>query len=285
MTLDVYDIHPHVISDDTQRYPPNPLRGRQSEWSKERPLTFEEMVVQMDAAGVAKAAIVQASTFYGFDNAYLADSIATAPERFTGVCSIDVFAADAIRTLEGWMRRGMTGLRLFTGGSNLPVDASWLDDPKSFPVWEFAGEIKLPICIQTTPVGLPQVRTLLEKFPQVDVIIDHVARPKLEDGPPYLAARSLFDLAAFPNLFLKITPRTFALAQSGKSTPDAFFGQLVAEFGANRIAFGSNLPANEGTLVEVVAEARRCLASLTEADRAMILSGTARRLYPALNSA
>lgn len=284
MTLEIFDIHPHVISDDTERYPPKPVRGKQSEWSKERPLTFEELVSQMDEAGVAKAAIVQSSTFYGFNNAYLADSIATNPSRFTGVCSIDVLATDAIQVLKGWMRRGMTGLRLFTGGSNLPIDASWLDDPRSFPVWEFAADEGLSICIQTSPVGLPQVRNLLERFPKTNVVLDHVARPKLDDGPPYRDAQSLFDLAIFPNLFLKITPRTFALSQTGKSTPEAFFGALVSAFGADHIAFGSNLPANEGTMVEVVAEARRCLASLAEADRAMILSGTAKRLYPALDS-
>ena len=96
MTLEIFDIHPHVISDDTGRYPPNPVRGKQSEWSKERPLTFEELVGQMNEAGVAKAAIVQSSTFYGFNNSYLADSIATTPSRFTGVCPSDRVAPEAI---------------------------------------------------------------------------------------------------------------------------------------------------------------------------------------------
>src|SRR5258706_5019600 len=60
VTLEAVDIHPHIIATDMGRYPPAPLRGQQSDWSKQRPQTFEQLIAQMDDAGVAKAAIVQA---------------------------------------------------------------------------------------------------------------------------------------------------------------------------------------------------------------------------------
>ena len=85
----IIDVHPHVIASDTKRYPLSPLSGRQSDWSRERPVDFERMIAAMDEAGVAKAALVQASTCYGYDNAYLADAVAARPERFTGVFSVD----------------------------------------------------------------------------------------------------------------------------------------------------------------------------------------------------
>lgn len=282
MALEIIDTHPHIIAKDVHRYPPAPIRGQQSDWSRDRPLTFEGLIAQMDAAGVAKAAIVQASTYYGFDNSYVADCVATDPRRFTGVYSVDVFASDAIAVIDGWMRRGLGGLRLFTAGSVHAVDADWLDDPKTFPVWDSAAEKGLSICIQTTSVALPKVRNLLGRFPRTNVILDHLARPKLDDGPPYAAAKELFDLASFRNLYLKISPRTFALSKSGKSKPEAFFPALVKTFGADHILFGSNLPANEGTMSDLVGEAHECLASLSEADRAMIFSGTAKHLYSAL---
>ena len=37
----VIDIHPHVIAADTKRYPLSPLSGRQSDWSRERPVDSE----------------------------------------------------------------------------------------------------------------------------------------------------------------------------------------------------------------------------------------------------
>ena len=75
----IVDIHPHIISPDTKRYPATPLFGIQSDWSKERKATDEEMIAAMDEAGVAKTAIVHASTFYGFDNSLVADAVATFP--------------------------------------------------------------------------------------------------------------------------------------------------------------------------------------------------------------
>ena len=282
MTFEIVDIHPHIISGDSERYPPAPLRGKQSEWSRDRPQSFEQLVAEMDEAGVAKAAIVQASTYYGFDNSYVADSIARDPLRFTGVCTINVFAPDAIQVLQGWMGRGFGGLRIFTGGATHANNEGLLEDPRSFPVWEYAGDNAIPIAVQTGPAGLPKVRDLLQQFPRTKVVLDHIGRPVLEDGPPYEAARSLFELAEFSNLFLKLTPRSMALSRTGKSTPAAFFDALVAAFGADHIAYGSNLPANEGPMKTLIDDARSCLSSLAEADQAMILGGTAKSLYPML---
>jgi L-fuconolactonase len=61
----VIDIHPHVVSPDTKRYPLAPLGGKQSTWSRERPTTYQALLQAMDDAGVDKAAIVQTSTAYG----------------------------------------------------------------------------------------------------------------------------------------------------------------------------------------------------------------------------
>jgi predicted TIM-barrel fold metal-dependent hydrolase len=282
MALDIVDIHPHIISDDPERYPTAPLRGKHSVWSQERPQTFEQLVAEMDKAGVTKAAIVQASTNYGTDNSYVADSVAKDPKRFTGVCTIDTLAPDAVAVLESWRARGFSGLRIFTGGATHGADETLLGNPLSFPVWEHAATIDLPICVQTNPDGLHKVVALLERFPNTKTILDHIGRPKLEDGPPYRDAKSLFDLAKYPNLYLKLTPRSFALSKTGKSTPEAFFGALVAAFGANRIAYGSNLPANEGPMTALIAEALDGLSSLSEVDQALIMGGTAKTLYPSL---
>jgi predicted TIM-barrel fold metal-dependent hydrolase len=109
-----------------------------------------------------------------------------------------------------------------------------------------------------------------------------MARPEIEDGPPYAKAASLFALARHPNLLLKLTTHNMREAKKGKATPQSFFSRVVAEFGAARIAWGSNYPASEGTLPELLAEARAALAHLPAADRDWIFSRTARSFYPAL---
>ncbi len=149
------------------------------------------MVAAMDEAGVDKAALVHASTAYGYDNTYVAEAVAAHPKRFAGVFSVDVLAPDAVAKIEYWMQRGLTGLRLFTTGSTMRGQATWFDDPRTYPAWEYAGEVGLPVCMQMTPQGFPQLRELMRRFPEVRIILDHLARPQVVDGPPYAADREL----------------------------------------------------------------------------------------------
>jgi predicted TIM-barrel fold metal-dependent hydrolase len=278
----IVDIHPHVIATDTARYPLNPLGGTQSAWSRERPTTYAMLVAAMDEAGVDRAAIVQASTAYGYDNSYVAEAVAAYPKRFTGVFSVDVLAPDAGAKMRHWMQRGLTGLRLFTTGSTMPGQATWFSDPRTYPAWEHAAEIGLPVCMQMTPEGFPQLRELMRRFPKVRIILDHLARPQLLDGPPYAADRDFFAFAENPNVYLKVTPLNYMPATWGKATPESFFGKLVAEFGARRIAWGSNFPATAVTLKDNLAQARKALASLGAADQEWIFGRTAQALYPTL---
>ena len=120
-------------------------------------MSVEQLIVEQDRAGIRKAALVQASTCYGHDNSYVADAVEAYPERFTGVFSCDILAPDACETMAHWMARGLTGLRLFTTGSTMPGQAGWLDDPRSFPAWRKAEETGLPVCLQMTAEGIPQL--------------------------------------------------------------------------------------------------------------------------------
>jgi len=278
----IIDIHPHIIAVDTHRYPRAPLGGHQSAWSQQRPVSVEQLIAEQDRAGIRKAALVQASTCYGHDNSYVADAVAAYPQRFTGVFSCDILAPDARETMACWMSRGLTGLRLFTTGSTMPGQAGWLDDPRSFPAWSKAEETGLPVCLQMTAEGIPQIEIVLRRFARVRIILDHLARPVQDDGPPYRAADSLWRLATFPGVYVKVTERNFIGATKGKATPETFFGRLVSAFGAERIAWGSNFPASERSLSELLALAQNSLRFLPDSDREWIFSRTAQRLYPAL---
>jgi predicted TIM-barrel fold metal-dependent hydrolase len=282
VTVPIIDIHPHIIAVDEYRYPRAPLGGHQSAWSQKRPVSVEQLIVEQDRAGIRKAALVQASTCYGHDNSYVADAVEAFPERFTGVFSCDVLAPDACETMSHWMARGLTGLRLFTTGSTMPGQAGWLDDPRSFPAWRKAESTGLPVCLQMTAEGIPQLENVLQRFPGLRVILDHLARPVQEDGPPFKAADSLWGLARFPGVYVKVTERNLVGATAGKATAETFFGRLVAEFSASRIAWGSNFPASERSLPELLALAQDALRFLTEPNREWIFSRTAQTLYPAL---
>lgn len=279
----VIDIHPHVISPDTDRYPLDPIGGMQSNWSVKHPLTHDQLVADMDKAGVFKAAIVQASTVYGHNNTYVAEAVAAHPERFTGVFSADILADDAISTIEHWRGRGLTAIRLFTAGTTIEGQANWLNDTKSYQAWDYCAETNLPVCVQMRPLGIPLLTDVIEKFPKLRIIVDHFARSTFDDGPPYRDADSLWTLSKFKGVHLKLTHRALEAATKGKSDNKAFFDHLLNFFPADRIAWGSNYPAVGRPLGDVLADARRAVSHLPESDQRYLFSDTAKTLFPSLN--
>lgn len=284
MTATLIDIHPHIISHDTARYPVTPIGGKQSDWSKERSVTMEELILAMDEAGVAKAAIVHSSTTYGFNNAYLADSIAEHPGRFAGVFSVDITQSDAPERMRYWHGRGMAGLRIYARGSTMAKEWLAIDDPATMPAWECAAELGISVAsnLNARDGGLDQIRTILQRFPTVPLIIEHFGRPSIADGPPYAAAKAYFDLADFPNMHLKFTRSGLDSMIKGEATPESFMAKVVSVFGAERIAWGSNFPSAPGSFAQIIESARAACRDLSDHDRRWIFGGTAQKLYPTL---
>jgi L-fuconolactonase len=284
MPSHIVDIHPHIVSRDTVRYPVTPIGGKQSDWSKERSVTLEELVDAMDGAGVDKAAIVHSSTTYGFNNDYVVDAVAAFPKRFTGVFSVNVTEPDAAARMRYWYGKGMTGMRIFARGST--IKEAWLaiDDPITFPAWECAGELGISVAtnVHGTGAGLAQLKSILTRFPRVRLIIDHLGRPPVEDGPPYAAAKDYFSLADYRNCHLKLTPSALKAVLVGKATADTLIPKLVEVFAANRIAWGSNYPASPGSMKDIVEASKLTLRALSDADRSFIFAKTAQQLYPVL---
>lgn len=283
MSSKLIDIHPHIVSRDTERYPVTPLGGKRSEWSKERSVTFEEFVAATREAGVDKAAIVHSSTTYGFNNQYVVDSIAADPKRFTGVFSVNVTQPDAAERMRYWYGKGMTGMRIYARGSTIKEAWLALDDPATLPAWECASELGISVAtnMHATGPGLEQIRRILQRYPKVPLIVDHLGRPHVDDGPPYEAAKDYFGLAEFPNLYLKLTVSGLGSIMKGKAD-DTLIPKIVSVFGANRIAWGSNYPSSPGTLREIVAASEAAVRNVSAADKAWIFAKTAQRLYPAL---
>jgi len=286
LDVPVVDSHSHVIADDSIRYPLAPMGGKQSDWSKERPVNGAGMAQAMKDAGVAKSILVQASTCYGHDNSYTLDCVKANTAQFVGVFSVDTLQPDAVAQVKHWKKAGMSGMRVFIAGHTAAADHSVrLDDPRSFPVWDYISQHKIPMCVQLRADGLPQLETLLKQFPKAIVLLDHFARPLLEEGAPYVQAASLFALAQYENLNFKFTTHNVRESKEGKSTQAAFAKAVVGAFGAHRIAWGSNFPASAGGLTQHLQEALEATASLTLEEQRWIFSGTAHALYPDLNKA
>lgn len=108
------DAHVHVWTLDPERYPWQPILGHVPVPTK--PATIEALLGQMDSSGVTHALLVQPSV-YGWNNAYLCDTLTRYAGRCVGVCLVDPRSGRAGDDLLYWCReRGCRGLRVNTIG-------------------------------------------------------------------------------------------------------------------------------------------------------------------------
>jgi predicted TIM-barrel fold metal-dependent hydrolase len=281
----IFDCHLRVVSDDHERYPHDDFFGHKPPWIVERPKTTEQMLAEMDEAGIEKAILVSSPIVYGFDNTYTADSVDRHPDRFGSTCAINVRDADAAAQLRHWIvDRRMNGLRIFTSGGTMPEDSDWLADPQTYPAWETARELGISVSITMKPGGYPQFVQLAQRFSSVPIIMDHLCSPPFDDGPPFRRADPFFALADLPNVYLKLTARNLTDLAALPGVTQPFVQRLVDVWGADRIIWGSNYPRTEGPLAALVQFSLRELAFLPESQRAAIFGGTASQLYPVLTA-
>jgi predicted TIM-barrel fold metal-dependent hydrolase len=274
----IVDTHVHVIADDQAKYPRTSAAAR-TEWVRD---TSAETVLELNrAAGIDRTVLVQAYGAYAYDNRYAADCATRYPRQFVGVCIVDPLRPDAPEQLSHWVaERGMRGVRLFT---RTEPESTWLDDPRTFPLWERAASLKVPVCVITAFDQVPRLQAGLERFPEVSLALDHLGLPRLDDGPPYAATSPLFDLARFPNLYLKFSTVSIYAASKGRSRASDFFRRLLDRFGPQRMMWGSNFPAtHDRSLKEQLELALDALSFTTEDDRRWIFGESALTLWPAL---
>ena len=154
-----------------------------------------------------------------------------------------------------------------------------IDDPAIDACYGLAADLGIAVVSNVTIDKFEQLENVLKRFPQTRHVVDHLGGADFSNG--FDATKPLFDLAKYPNLYLKVSSRNFTKARD-EGNADTVFPRLVAEFGANRLAWASNYPANKGTLGDLLALAREGLHSVGQGDRDWVLGKTALELYPVL---
>jgi L-fuconolactonase len=285
----IVDTHVHVFTDDRKKYPqirdtaragsiPSITQIGQTAW----PLTTaENLIVQMDAAGIDKATLVQAYFVYEYDNRYTIDSARAYPSRFTSVAVLDPMDPRSPDELSRLVEQeGVAGLRFMRG--RLP--ASSLGEPATFPLWARLQSMKIPLAVNDRIGEIPKIRKAMERYPDVMVAFEHAWGHKVGAPPSYDVLEPLFAFASNPNVYIKTAINNIAAAREGGGTPRQLYEKLVSVFGATRIMWSSNYPAHPkfGSVKERLDIAKHELAFLSAEDQAWIFGKSALAFYPSL---
>ncbi len=272
----IIESHCHIMAGDQRKYPrelgPNPAA-----WVRD--LTGEDFLQLMDGAGIDRAILVQAFGAYRYDNSYVADVAARYPDRFAAVCIVDVLKPDAADQLSHWVKdRGVKGLRVVTWTE----PETMLDDPRINPLWRRASDLRIPVCVLTNFHQLSRLAKVLERFPELNLALDHLGLPRLDDGPDFADEQPLFHLARFPTFYGKFSSWTIAAAaKNGPRGGAEFFRRLIDTFGAHRLMWGSNFPAsNDRSYQGFVQFANEQLGFLFPDEKRWVFGESALRLWP-----
>ena len=234
-----------------------------------------------DASGVAGAILVQAA--HSVAETERAIALAAANPRIVGVVGwADLHAeslADDVARLAAHPQ--LVGIRPLPPGT---FGADWLSDPRSERGLVTLGAAGVTVDMLVKWPGLAQARQLLERLPQVRVVLNHCGRPDTMTGLLEPWASDLKALARATGATIKLSG---LIERAGiewtKESLRPYVETVIEAFGPSRVMFATNWPVLEigGTYEGWVAVLRAILddIGLSAADRDELFYGTACRAY------
>ena len=163
------------------------------------------------------------------------------------------------------------------------ADEQWMLRPavkKSF------GELQEKnVCFDflTHPKHLPYALQILDEFPELRTVINHISKPPIRDGITDPWAGLIEEAAAHDNVFCKLSGMiTEADHKTWKPEDLApYIKHILKVFGPDRCMFGSDWPVCllAGTYDDVIQALEKNISGLSNQAREDIFSGTASRFY------
>lgn len=236
----------------------------------------ETLISLMKANGVSRTVIIQV-IHYRYDNRYLSSVLKRYPDLFRGVCRVDPLDPAAPDHLSKLTEEGFRGVRLSPSGN---ASGDWFHGPLMPPLWQRCQALKVPMTVLAPITRMPEVAALLEKLPDLTVVIDHMADCPI-DKPAEL--EKLIALKRYPKVFVKIS-HTWSISKQPYPWLDAqeYVKRLHAEFGPQRLMWATDWPIveNVSTYERAVTVVRDEMKFLNAEDKNWMMNKTIERVWP-----
>jgi len=289
--VQIIDSQVHIVDADRPERPWDPnfgsaagkaMAATRAHFTKGAAVTTDlQMLEAMDRVGV-DAALLVATSHYGWDNSYSVEAAEKAPTRFAVIGRVDPASPDVEDQVAAWRRNpAAVGLRILvlSDAHRDQLQSGYFDR-----LLRAARQHSLPMTV--FPAGyLPAMADAIARFPDLQWVIDHlgIAQPPLmtPDAPRFQRLPELLTLARFPNVAVKISAIP-ALSMEEFPFLDLwpFLGRLMDSFSLDRMMWGSDWTRVESLFS--YAEGLRYLKDsdrLSSAEKEKILGGTLRRIF------
>jgi L-fuconolactonase len=245
-----------------------------------RDFTLSDLRALLAAANIEATVLVQAAPTVA-ETRFLLDVARESGGLVQGVVGwVDLAAADAIETLRTLSNDAL--LKSIRPMLQDLDDPDWIVRPEVQPALAALPQLKLRFDALVKPRELKSLLRMLERHPELAVVIDHCAKPEIEADRWQPWADDLAAIARHSWAHCKLSG---LVNEAGKAwTVDRLrrYSDHVLEcFGAERILWGSDWPVVTlaATYAEWNAAAEALLAGISAPDKERIFGDNARRFY------
>lgn len=210
---------------------------------------IDQLLFEMEQNGVDRALVVCAEIAGETDNnAYIADAVRANPTRLYQLADLDSHWKSTYHTAGAASRLGdmlaafpLTGITHYLRDDDL---GDWLaDSADSVELFELLGSHQLIVSIHCKPHQLTAIRRLADRFPQVPLLIHHMAHPQIAE-PAHLD--EILNIASADNVFLKVSGFYYGTQQPAWNFPledmQTIVRAIYRRYGARRLLWGSDYP-------------------------------------------
>lgn len=245
-----------------------------------RDFTLADMEPLNDAAGITTTVLVQAAPTVA-ETQFLLKVAEDSSGIVKGVVGwVDMADAGAIPTLTRLARNPL--LKSIRPMLQDLSDPAWILRADVGRALAALPRLGLRFDALVKPAQLPALLPMLDRHPDLAVVIDHGAKPDIAKGMWEPWARSMRAAAANTRVRCKLSG---LVTEAGPDwtieTLRPYFDHLLECFGAQRLMWGSDWPVVNlsGSYQRWFAATVALMAGLTPQERAAIMGGTARKFY------
>ena len=250
----------------------------------ERSFAYDELLPQLDAAGIVGTVAVQ--TVASIEETHELLALAAEEPRLLGVVGWVDLTSDSVGAEVAEIRTLAGGDRLVGVRHQLQVepDPDWLARPVVRRALQRLGHAGLAYDVVVSPAQLPAVTAAVDATPGTAFVLDHAGKPGLARRSLGAWRRDITELARREHVSVKL---------SGLVTEADWDGWTVAElvpavetvleaFGAERTMWGSDWPVSllaDTDYATWVRVSEELLAGLSVREAHDVWGGTACRVY------
>lgn len=263
-------------------------------YSRETSFTAENIVEMMKFAGVSKAILLQ-NPLIGDENDVIEDAIKKYPGRFIGTIQVDPTrpdAADVIRKYSENPRHNILKFEMSDGwGWNGVHKGLYLTDECFTPVWAIASERGLPVVIDpgrpnNAGYQVEAIDHVTSAYPQITFVLEHLGA--MNRANLHLKERwtQMVSIGKKKNVYLGIASVASGLRDDFPCREAlGLIREGVELAGSDKLIWGSDIPGTfaQYTYPQMIDMIVKYADFLSEDEKDMVMGGTARKVYTALN--